>query len=891
MGNVTATGSSANPLTQDVQRRVLNNGLVVLTKAIQTAPVVCVQVWYRVGARNEPRHLCGISHQLEHLMFKGTKSRPVQFGRLFSAIGSASNAFTSYDMTAYYGTARRDQLETLLTLEADRMVNTLIDEDTLKSEKRVVISELQGYENSPSYRLSKLVMNQALGDHPYGFPVGGTKADVETFTLKQVQDFYHQYYQPNNAVLVVTGDIDQNHVFGLVEQTFGQIANHGEPHADSTVPFAPPQATPAEPLILEEPGSIVLMERIYPLVSNRDPDVPALEMMDSILNAGHQSRLHQALVESGLVNNVSAYSASLMDGGWYALSISAPPEADLETINVTLEETLASLYQTPISEAEIQRARIQLKTQFILGNRDIDTQGSQIAYNEVATGDYQFSDRYLEALEHVTAEDIQRVAQQYLQPSCFTEGIFIPSTISQEPMVIAGTQTEEDFGVSEPVDPDEVAAYLPENQEDELFSSQVAPERLVLENGMRIILLSDHSSPTVTVAGHLLAGNAFDNPGWGGIASLTSDNITSGTSTHTELELAEILEAKGIYLSLQSFREGVDIEGYALSPDILTLLETLAEVLQEANFPEDKLALAKARMLNHIKMELDDPARVARRCFQQTLFPEGHPFYEFPTLESVAQISREDLVRHYQQTYRPDQLVLTLVGDFDLGEMRSHLERIFGSWRAIGEAPKLEYPPVEPPTETKIITVPLAGKSQVFTYMGHLGIRRSDPRYYAALILNEILGGDTLSSRLGNEIRDRMGLTYGIHSYFSSGVDVGSFLIEIQTSPEDLEKAIQSTLRLLRQFITDGVKESEFKTVQRSLLNAYPVEYASPDHVAQRLLLHEVDGLDLDEMQRVPERIAAVTLEEVQSIIADLIQPDQMVIVNAGTISDLAVIE
>ena len=854
MGNVTATESATNTLTQGVQRQVLDNGLVVLTKAIQTAPVVSVQIWYRVGARNEPRHLCGISHQLEHLMFKGTKSRPVQFGRLFSAIGSASNAFTSYDMTAYYGTARRDQLETLLTLEADRMANTVIDQDTLNSEKRVVISELQGYENSPGYRLGKLVMNQALGNHPYGFPVGGTKADVETFTLNQVQDFYQQYYQPNNAVLVVTGDIDHGQVLELVDRTFGVIVNQGQPSSESPVPFAPPHPASTEPLILEEPGSIVLMERIYPLVSNQHPDVPALDMMDSILNAGHQSRLHQEMVESGLVNHVNAYSATLIDGGWYDLSISAPPEADLAPIKHALDATLASLYLSPISDAEVQRARTQLKTQFILSNRDIDTQGSQIAYNEVATGDYQFSDRYLEALDQVTAEEIQRVARFYLQPERYTQGLFIPNQMSHEPMMMAGTQTHEDFGVSEPVDPEEVAAYLPKIQDTDLAASQVTPERLVLDNGMRVILLADHSSPTVTLAGHLVAGNAYDAPGHGGIAVLTADNITSGTSIHTELELAEILEAKGIYLNLQSFREGVDIEGYTLSADIFILLDTLSEVLQLANFPEDKLALSKTRMLNQIKVELDDPGRAGRRCFQQTLFPAGHPFHEFPTVDSVSQITRDDLVAHHQRTYRPDQLVLTLVGDFDLEGMRSHLNAKFGGWTVTGESSQLHYPNLELPSETQTITVPLAGKSQVVTYMGHLGIQRNDPRYYAALILNEILGGDTLSSRLGNEIRDRMGLTYGIYSYFSSGSEVGSFVIEMQTSPEDIDQAIQSTLTLLRNLIAHGVKESEFKTVQRSLLNAYPVEYASPDHVAQRLLLHEVDGLDLDEMQRVPER-------------------------------------
>ena len=884
MGSVSATATPATNLTQGVQKVVLENGLVVLTKSIKTAPVVCVQIWYRVGARNEPRHLCGISHQLEHLMFKGTKTRPVQFGRLFSAIGSASNAFTSYDMTAYYGTARRDQLETLLTLEADRMMNTVINEESFQSERRVVISELQGYENSPSYRLGKMVMAQALGKHPYGLPVGGTKSDVENFTLQQVQDFYKHYYQPNNAVLVITGDIEHESTVELIDRIYGQIPNHGVPSQNSPVPFEPPINSGNETIHLKEPGSLILLERIYPTIHNQHPDMPALDMMDSILTAGHQSRLHQELVESGLVNNVSAYAANLMDGGWYDLSLSAAPDADLDPILETLEQTLASMYQEPISDAEVHRAKTQLTTQFILSNRDIDTQASQIAYNEVTAGDYEFSDHYLSKLQDISASDIARVAEQYLSPDRYTQGLFTPNKMSHEPMMMAGTQTQEDFGVSEPVDPSEVAAYLPEIQEDELAPSQAMPERLVLDNGLRFILLPDHSSPTITLAGQLLAGNVLDQPGKGGTGILTADNITSGTTQHTELELAEILEAKGIYLNLQSYREGVDIEGYSLSDHTSTLLETLNEVMREANFPEDKLALTKSRMLNQITMELDEPSRAARRRFQQELFPKGHPFYEFPTKESISGIGRDEIVQRYQQTYRPDQLIITLVGDFELEGMKAQLKTIFGDWSCTGDAPTVSYPELKRPAQSQSININLAGKSQVVTYMGHISFKRSDPRYYAALILNEIIGGDTLSSRLGNEIRDRQGLTYGIYSYFSSGFEVGSFIIEMQTSPEDTNKAIKSTITLLKDVVDKGVKESEFKSVQRSLLNAYPVEYASPDHVAQRLLLHEVDGLGLDEMQKVPERIAAVTYTQVQEIIKDLIHPDQMTIINAGPV-------
>ncbi len=211
-------------LTENVRKTVLENGLTVLTKEVHTAPVVTVQVWYKVGSRNEEPGMNGIAHQLEHMMFKGTRNHPIQFGRLFSALGSDSNAFTSYDQTAYYGTVERNKLKALLVLEADRMQNSQIEPEQLASEKRVVISELQGYENSPEYRLNRAVMQAVFPNHAYGLPVGGTKADVEKFEVEQVEKYYRNFYSPDNAVLVIVGDFQTANALETIKEEFGKVA-------------------------------------------------------------------------------------------------------------------------------------------------------------------------------------------------------------------------------------------------------------------------------------------------------------------------------------------------------------------------------------------------------------------------------------------------------------------------------------------------------------------------------------------------------------------------------------------------------------------------------------------------------------------------------------------
>jgi zinc protease len=335
-------------LTEDVRKTVLDNGLIVLTKEVHTAPVVTVQVWYKVGSRNEAPGVNGIAHQLEHMLFKGTSDRPIQFGRLFSALGSESNAFTSYDNTVYFGTLEREKLKALLTLEADRMQNSSIEPQQLTNEKRVVISELQGYENSPGYRLNRAVMRAAFPKQAYGLPVGGTKADVEKFTPEQVQYYYRKYYSPNNATLVIVGDFQTEPTLNAVKETFGKVPITELKVEGSENNIRPSNLQPATlqeqrtPIILREEGSAAMLEEVYPLPAVNHPDVPALDLMDYILTGGRNSRLYQALVESGLASDMSGYAANLIESAGMNCLLQLPLVKNCKKLSRFLPQKLLS---------------------------------------------------------------------------------------------------------------------------------------------------------------------------------------------------------------------------------------------------------------------------------------------------------------------------------------------------------------------------------------------------------------------------------------------------------------------------------------------------------------------------------------------------------------------
>lgn len=876
----------ANPttttLTAKVKKTVLANGMTVLTKEVRNAPVVTVQVWYKIGSRNEAPGVNGIAHQLEHMLFKGTKDRPIQFGRLFAALGSNFNAFTSYDQTAYFGTVEKNKLTSLLTLEADRMQNSTIDTEKLTGEKRVVISELQGYENNPNYRLDRAVKRAAFPNTPYGLTVGGTKADVEKFTVEQVRSYYDSYYAPNNATLVVVGDFDTATLMAKVQETFGKVPRRELKVAKPAITAA--TAAPKRRIVLKEPGSTQVASEVYPLPEATDPDVPAIDVMNYILTEGRSSRMYQSIVETGIATSLDGGAVNLAAGGWYEISSIVEVGKSIPKLEAAIDKEI-KLIQTKVPTAgEISRAKAQLKAGYLLNNRDINSQARQLGNDQTTTGDYQFTDKYLAGVERVTPADVRRVAKKYLQDNLKTVGVFQPTQITAQSAAPGSSEgkTAENFSPGAPVDPSELAKYLPPLDTDTTSQTQSLPQEVKLKNGLRVFLLPDSSTPTVTLSGNIQAGTEYDSTAKAGLASLTATNLMSGTKTKTALEISKTLESRGAGLGFIASREGVTIGGNALSKDLPILLQTLGDVVQNANFPEQKVELSRQRALTTLKLELDNPNSVARRKFQQTIYPKNHPFTIFPTAQTLTGVTPADLQTFYRQHYLPSNTILALVGDFKVENVKGLLDASLGKWSTTAKTVKLNYPTPQLPAKQVLVSPSLPGKTQSITLLGNKAIDRQDPRFYSALVLNQILGGDTLSSRLGTEIRDRQGLTYGIYSSFAAGKRQGTFIISMQTAPEDSQKATQSTIALLKDLQAKGVTQSEVDNSKRSLASNYTVELASPDEIASATLSNAVYGLNPNEISEFPKKIQAVTKEQVDRVAKELIQPDRLVVIVAG---------
>lgn len=873
-----------------VEKTVLANGLTVLTKEVHNAPVVTVQVWYGIGSRNEAPGVNGIAHQLEHMLFQGTKDRPIGFGRLLTALGASFNATTAYDNTAYFSTAESNRLTSLLTLEADRMQNSVIDTQKLAKEKRVVISELQGNENSPGYRLNRAVKQAAFPTSSYGLSIGGTKADVEKFTTAQVKSYYDNYYVPSNATLVVVGDFDTTKLKEKIQRTFGKVPRRAVkalPQAARTV-----AKKAVRQLTLKEPGSVQIFNSVYPLPKATDPDVPAIDVMNQIFVTGRSSRLYSPIIQAGKAISISSSATNLADSGWYEISALTEPGKSMSTLESAIQAQIKLLQSKGVTALEVSCAKTQFKSAALLGSRSIFAQAQELGSTQSSLGDYQYKEKYLAGIEKVTPADVQRVAKKYLQDKFKTVGYFQPTTVSGESIFAPNEkqtsvapnekQTSEKFNAGVPVDPAQVAKYLPPLDPDTTSQAQALPQEIQLKNGLRVFLLPDRSTPTVTLGGIVQAGSEYDRPAQAGVAALTASNLTYGTKTQTALALAQKIENIGAGIAFGASNDGVSINGSSLSKDLPILLQTLGDVLQNAKFPQSEFNLSREATLAGLKLELDDPGSVASKKFLQIIYPKNHPLTNFPTLASIKNLTTKDLEIFYRQHYLPNNTMLAIVGDFNVAEMKTLLENSLGKWQTTATSMKINYPVAELPAKLIQANSTIPNKTQSIILMGNKAIDRKDPRFYSATVLNQILGGETTSSRLGVEIRDRQGLTYGISSIFAAGKRQGAFIISMQTAPENAQKAIQGTISVLKNIQTKGITATELSIAKQNIASSYNLGLASPEGISSATLAIATYGLNPQEISDYPKKIQAITLEEVNTAAKELIKPDQFAISIAG---------
>jgi zinc protease len=897
---------TAAALYDGIRTSELPNGLRVFLKPIPTSTAVTTLVVYKVGSADEDKNFTGLSHYLEHLMFKGTaRLRPGDIDRITLRGAGSNNAYTTTDLTAFHFTFPAGRWRPALEVEADRMRNLRIDkEHEFDKEKGAVINELAGNEDSPWDLEYKGILPLLFGkNHPYGHPVIGVTRHVRDATEKVIKAHYDRWYHPNNAVLVIVGGFDPDEAEKAIKELFGPI-----PRA----PLPPRKPLPREsaklPARLEMPSrfSVARILMGFPTVRIGDSDQPALNVLEAILARGKGSRLYRSLVEGHAV--AAAVSADHSPGrypGWFSVGVEVLPGKDRAEVEKLLRKELVQLGTEEVSAAELARAQQLILTSSIFGRES--TMGLATSIGEAVTvADLDLARKYLPRILAVTAADVQRVAKKYLDleksatvwsvPAEKKAALAPPHAPAPSPTEGRGGEKQREAGshvvcLSPPLPPWERG---PGGEGRKLSRRRAAEtgaagfdlkkaQRVALPNGLVLVLFENHRLPIFEARVELRESSIFQSDDKLGVASLTGLLLDEGTAKRTGAEVAAAIENVGGALSMSASGGAVRV----LAPHHRRGLELLLECLTQPRFPKGAFARAKARLLAEIGESEAQPDTRAQRLFRSLAYgknPLGRP--ADGTTKTVSGLTPADCADFHRKVFVPNNAILAVVGDFDSKAIVAEIRALSAGWKK-EELTHPVLPAIEKPKTftQKILTMPEASQLQV--YMGSVGIRRSNPDYYKLLVMDHILGtGAGFTDRLSSRLRDREGLAYTVSASITStaSLEPGLFTCYIGTDRENLEKVKKMFLEELNRIRDTKPSAKELADVKAYLIGSRLLAFATNSGIATQLLAIERYGLGFDYLEHFQKAVAAVTAADVQAVAKKYIDPSRMVLVAAGAV-------
>ena len=851
-----------------IQRRTLDNGLDVVAERRGLGPVVFTGVVYEVGSRDERPGITGISHLLEHMMFKGTeKYSKGEVAALVERNGGELNAFTSEDVTMYYEVFARDRWELALEIEAERMVNLRIDSEELNSEREVVLEERAMYLDIPAVELSEELSAATFRESPYRWPIIGWESDIRAITRDDLLDHYRRYYSPTNAALVVVGDVDPDDVFRAAEERFGGIA--AGPALDRRIPREP-EFRGATRLTLDRPVHLPQFQMVFRAPEIRSREAESLYLVANLLSGTRTSRLDLALLETNRAGDVHVSYHAKADPSAVSIMVEGQPDVPLTDVEETVWRELEALAQRGPEADELERALNQVEAHQLFASQSPSNRGFSLGWHE-AHGDVSYVDSVLDRLRSVTPDEIRDTAAAvFRREAC---GVAV---------IAAGNG--HGGGATEPAPT--LHARPPGGGADPFgpgtrrhrsgLAASPAVRRRVLDNGMKVTLQHDATDPVVSMSLLFHGGAVLDPLGREGLASVAADTLERGTAAIGFPHFARRFEDLGSELSLAAGAELVHVNSTFLTRHAGRGISLVADLLEDPGYRAEDLEIVRQLALNDLDAREDDLDDLVDELFFRAV-AEDHVYSHLPhgTRDGLRAITRDDLLDLHAEAYRPDHAHLSLVGDFDQDEVDRLLTERFGRL-PVPPAPRSPTPPlpVGSTAVTRVLT--RTDKAQAKIVLGGAGLSASDPDRLAAIALNHVLGGSSIRSRLGDEIRDRLGLAYSVASRNYERSAGGFFLVHLGTRPENVELAVDSIRAELRRLL-EGVSDRELEEAKDYLTGSFPLRFTTYGRLARfwtragfygwpddtlDTYVDRVRALDGDDLRRVARRLveAAETL-------------------------------
>ncbi len=895
--------SLAGPRTYDFQKRILDNGLTVITLEDHSCPIVAVQVWYHVGSKNEDPERQGFAHMFEHMMFRGTdRLGPEQHFEYIHRTGGNCNAYTSFDNTTYIDELPSNQLELALWLEAERMAFLKIDDESFHTERSVVEEERRERSlNMPYGTIPEKLLPVIFEKHPYRWTPIGRIPHLRAATIDELQTFWDRYYSPSNATLVIVGDVQHDEAHRLAEKYFGWMPKCPEPPRVALT--EPPQTAPRSVTIDEKKGPAPIVGLVFRGVAVDHEDALALEMLMSILGGGESSRLYRDIVKKReLAQYAMAGAFSLEDDGLLGAGAVLMPWADKQKALDAIREHIDRLKAEGVTDRELEKVRNQYLRDEVTNALTIERKAGLLGQYEVIEGDAEKANQRLAEIRAVTVNDLKRLAGKYLVKERETEAIVKPAFGSMISSFLGFGKKDIDEG-AEPLPKPEVnrvatrggcradikrPEWYPEKPPvKELLAEmpEIEHEKRALDNGIEVVVVPNHEVPFVTITlGCLNGGWTEPKPG---VASMAASMITKGSAEHTAAEMAEELEFNAISLSGSASMDAATVSASCVKGKFDLAAKLVAEVARTPTFPKQELEVLRKQELLGLMVQARTPGYIADRELRQRLF-EDHPYSRTSTGEpaDVRAIKTSDLKQWWSAFIRPEKSTLYIAGDVRPDEAFKVAEAHFGDWRNQQEAPSVEMAPLPEIGETRIYLVDRPGSVQSEIRAGHLGITRDHESYFRTRVLSQIFGG-TFNSRLNEAIRVERGLTYGARGGFYTGRFAGRFVCSTSTKTPSTAEAIQVILDEIDRLRATPPERDEVEVAKSYLVGSFAGDRETPQSTVGDLWLIKYDNLPGDYFHRYLHGVRSTTPEHILADAKDLIHRDKLVIVVVGVADQL----
>jgi len=853
--------------------RTLPNGLRVYAMPDRNTANVSVQVWYDVGSVDDPAGRSGFAHLFEHIMFKSTRNMPEQFfDRLTEDVGGYNNASTYDDFTNYYEVVPANHLQRVLWAEADRMGSLVVNEASFDSERDVVKEELrQRVLASPYGRLFYLFLPQVNYDvHPYGRPGIGSIEDLDAATVDDVRAFHAQYYRPDNAILVVSGNFDQAQLDAWVDQYFTPI-NRPAREIPRDYPQEPERTQPREYTVYAPNVPLPAVMISYPQPASTDPDIPVLMVIDGILSAGANSRLYNSLVyEQQIAAQVFTNLEATQDPGAYGVFAILSGGQTAEAGQAALAAQIARMRDTLVTQAELDEAKNEIVTATLQQRETAEGRADELADAVIRYGDAEYADRLLAAIQATTAQDIQRVARRIFNENRRAVVRYLPEEQGRTGDTIQTSSRIQARTLNIPASEIQTFTLAPEGQRQQPpaagapIDARIPPaSQRTLANGVRVIVAPNRALPLISADFRVASGSSSDPANRAGVAGMTGDLLTRGTTTRGATEIASQIESLGAAISSGA---GVDSSAVSLqtrSDRVEEAFTIFADVARNPAFAEEELDRAKSEALDGLQVALSQPGGIAGFAMTRAIYGTA-PYGAIASPTSIGAITRDDMANYHRTYWRPDNAVLVITGDVSAEEGFALAERHFGNWQrpATPLPARPDATAYAAPSRTIVVDLPDTGQAAVL--MGLRGVSRTDADYFPLLVANNVLGGG-YSARLNNEIRIRRGLSYGANSGLSARMAPGPIVASAQTRNDAAVQVYELMRAEIVRIGAERVPEAELTARKAVLIGSFGRQIETTAGLAGQISTLALYGLPPERLGAYVADITAVTPAQAQT--------------------------